>query len=516
MGIKMNKDMKEKKTLSSEINNVVESQELKEPIIRKKRRMKIFSFFKNEARVQTMKYKVASQKGRVTRLSKEGQELQYLVRESFKLEEETISYKGNEYSTYSTAVIAIADKYNGTAKWGVLQTGNIVDLRAAFILNEGIKIVKKEDNADSELEWANKFLEYNDLDKEVAQEFAKEAEIEGKIALKLAIEKIKIKDEKGNEKDDYQISARYVSWTDKEYVIKTDPQDYLKYTDMTWQPKDKDKLETLKAPIFVYKKFGGRINKPNEAAPKIMKCLTQIDNLDKALRDWREINRIFSAPILGVDCEDNEGVKLSKAALADKNWKIKKVFISKAKLYYAQFDIKGVESIEKEITTLAKLVSGATGVPVHFLGFTDILKQVATAKNLMELMIAATNKERLTWIGAYEELIKKAMVMYNTKVNAQMSEGRQLDPEKIGVEIPIVTKDHWDNLEKVFLAAAIAGKITDEAFQEQIPGFDMEAERKRREENEAKANDEMMKENENLKNEMEDKKLFGKEEPNAE
>ncbi len=472
--------------------------------------MGIFKFFKNEARVQKMKYKLASQKGNVIQLSNEVQKLQHLVRESFKLEEaKTIYYKGNEYTTYAAAVEAIADKYNGTAKWGVLQTGSIIDLRAAFILNEGIKIVKKEDDADVELEWAEKFLEYNDLDKEVAQEFAKEAEIEGKIALKLAIEKVKVKDEKGNEKDDYQISARYVSWTDKEYTIKTDPQDYLKYIEMTWQPKDKDKPEILKAHEFVYKKFGGRINKPNEAAPKIMKCLTQIDNLDKALRDWREIDRVFSAPILGVECSTKDAVKVTREALEDKNWKVKKIFVSIAKLYYAQFDIKGVESIEKEITTLIELISGTTGVPVHFLGFTNILKQVATAKNLMELITAATNKERLTWVGAYEELIRKAMVMYNLKVNSQMSKGRQLDPDKIGVEIPIVTKDHWENLEKIYLPAAIAGKITDEAFQEQIPGFDLESEKKRREDNETKKNGEIMKENEDLKNALEDKELFG-------
>lgn len=466
-----------------EIMEIKENQGPKEPIIKKKKRMKVFSFFKNEARVRTMKYKVASQKGRVTRLNKEVQELQHLVRESFKLEDETIAYKGNEYTTYSSAVTAIAEKYNGTAKWGVLQTGNIIDLRAAFIINEGIKIVKKEDDADAELEWANKFLEYNDLDKEVAQEFAKEAEIEGKIALKLAIEKIKIKDEKGNEKDDFQISARYVSWSDKEYMIKTDPQDYLKYTEMTWQPKDKDKPETLNAPNFVYKKFGGRINKPNEAAPKIMKCLTQIDNLDKALRDWREIDRVFSSPILGVECKTKEAVKVTREALEDKNWKIKKMFVSTAKLYYAQFDIKGVESIEKEIMTLAKMISGTTGIPIQALGLPEFMGQGrATAENLMEFVIASTNKERLTWIGAYEELIKKAMMVYNDKVNAQMSEGRKLDPEKIGVEIPVITKDQWDHLEKIYLPAAIAGKITDEAFQERIPGFDLDREKEARRE----------------------------------
>jgi len=472
--------------------------------------MNILNFFKNEAKVQAMKYKVASQKGRVTRLSNEIQQLQHLVRESFKLEEETtISYKGNDYTSYSLAVAAIAEKYSGTAKWGALQIGSIIDLRAAFIINEGLKIVKKEDDADAELEWANRFIEYNDLDKEVAQEYAKEAEIEGKIAIKLAIEDIKTKDEKGNEKDDYQISARYVSWTDKDYTIKTDPQDYLKYTEMIWQPKNKDKPEILEAPAFVYKKFGGRINKPNEAAPKTMKCLTQIDNLDKALRDWREIDRVFSSPILGVECKTKEDVKTTKEALADKNWKIKKVFISTAKLYYAQFDIKGIESIEKEIMTLAKMISGTTGIPIQALGLPEFMSNRATAENLMEFVIASTNKERLTWIGAYEELIKKAMMMYNQKANAQMSKAKQLDPDKIGVEIPVITKDQWDHLEKIYLPAAIAGKITDEAFQEKIPGFDMEAEQERKKERESSDYERTMKENEDLKNDLEDKELFG-------
>ena len=473
--------------------------------------MSILSFFKNEAKVQAMKYRVASQKGRVTRLDNQVQELQHLVRESFKLEEETtISYKGNEYTSYATAITEIAGKYNGTAKWGAFQTGSIIDLRASFIINEGIKIVKKEENADVELEWAKKFIEYNDLDKEVAQEYAKEAEIEGKIAIKLAIENIKAKDEKGNEKDDYQVTARYISWADKGYIIKTDPQDYLKYTEMTWQPKNKDKPETLKAPQFVYKKFGGRINKPNEAAPKIMKCLTQIDNLDKALRDWREIDRIFASPILGVECKNSEDVKITREALQDKNWKIKKLFISTAKLYYAQFDIKGVESLEKEIMTNAKMISGTTGIPIQALGLPEFMGQGrATAENLMEFVIASTTKERLTWIGAYEEIIKKAMMMYNQKANAQMSKAKQLDPDKIGVEIPVITKDHYDHLEKIYLPAAIAGKISDEAFQEKIPGFDMEAEQRRKEEKQTSEYEQVMKENADLKGDLEDKRLFG-------
>lgn len=472
-------------------------------------RVQIPKFVRDVANVQMMKYRVAGQKGRVTKLEGQVRRLTHLVKDDIlTLQDKTTKYKGNEYTSYKSAVEEINKKYNGTADWGVLQTGSIIDLRAAFIIGEGLKIVKKADDADAEYEWVEKFLEYNDLDKEVAQEFAKEAEIEGKLAMKLILEKIPDPKE-GEEK--YAVSARYVSWTENNYTIKTNPQDYMKYENMTWKPKTKDKIEVLEAKDFVYKKFGGRINKPNLSAPKIMKCLTQIENLDKALRDWREINRIFAGPILGVECKDAKDVKSAQDALLNKNWKIKKVFIATAKLYFAQFNIKGVESLENEIITLSKMISGTTGIPVHFLGLPELMSNRAVAENLMELIHAATMKERETWKGAYEEIIAKAMRLFNEKENKGMSKAKQLDPAKIGVEIPMITKEHWDHLEKIYLPAVIAGKISDEAFQEKIPGFDIEADRKRKEIKEASEFERIKKENEDLKANLAEKEIFGEE-----
>jgi len=474
--------------------------------------MRIDTALKNLTNVQLMRRKVAGQKGRITKLEGQVHRLNHLVRDDIlSLQEKARKYKGNEYTSYKSAVEEINRKYNATADWGVLQTGSIIDLRAAFIIGEGLKIVKKADDADAEHEWAEKFLEYNDLDKEVVQEFAKEAEIEGKLAIKLILEELP--DPKKDE-EKYAVSARYVSWTEKNYTIKTNPQDYMKYEKMTWRPKDKDKDETLEAKEFVYKKFGGRINKPNLAAPKIMKCLTQIENLDKALRDWREINYIFAAPIMGAKCKNKEDVKSSQDALSHKNWTIKKIFVATSELYYAQFDIKGVESLENEIITLSKMISGTTGIPVHFLGLPELMSNRAVAENLMELIHAATTKERQTWKGAYKEMIAKAMGLFNAEVNKGMSKEKQLDPDKIDIEIPMITKEHWDHLEKIYLPAAVAGKISDEAFQEKIPGFDMDADRKRKETKEASEFERIKKENEDLKADLAEKEIFepGKEE----
>lgn len=458
---------------------------------------------KNIANVQLMKRRVSYQKGRITKLSKQVQELNHLIRDDIlTLIDRQSTYRGTTYQTYKGAVDEINSKYNGTADWGVLQTGSIIDLRAAFIIGEGPVVVKKADDADAEVEWVKNFFEYNNIDNEMAQEFAKEAEIEGKLAIKLIVEDNT--EEKQTEKK-INVSARYVSWTENNYTIETNPQDYMEYEKMMWQPPDKTKLETLEEKEFVYKKFGGRMNKPNLAAPKMMKCLTQIEDLDKALRDWREINRIFAAPILAVECKDGKDVESAREALSDKNWKIKKIFISTAKLYYAQFDIKGVESLENEIVTLSKMISGTTGIPVHFLGLPDLMSNRAVAENLMELIHAATTKEREIWIGAYEEMIAKGMMMFNEATGKT-----PLDPNKVGIEIPMITREHWEHLEKVYLAAAMANQITTEAFLQQIPGFDIEAEKKRKKEKEESEFERIKKENEDMKADQIAKGIFKK------
>jgi len=518
MNVAKNKTMNKEEQNSEQIVNQNETKEIK--ISRSmKIRSTIRKYTKDMTDVQFMKRKAASQKGRITKLEDNVHKLQHLIKDDMlALIDSTTVYKGNLYSTYESAIAEINRKYNGTADWGVLQTGNIIDLRAAFIIGDGIIISEKEpgEKPSPELKWVENFFKYNDLDREVAQEFTKEAEIEGKIALKLAIEEDKEEDEEVDEKDKkWRVSIRFISWLDKKYEIVPNPLDYLDYQKLKWKATSKYKAETLDAKEFVYKKFGGRIMNPNEAAPKIMKCLTQIENLDKAERDWREINNIFAGPILAAECETDAEVKSTKEALSDKNWKIKKVFIATSKLYYAQFDIKGVESIEKEIVSLVKLISGTTGVPVHWLGFVDLMSNRATAEDLINMINGATTKERQTWIGAYEEVIKKAMVMWNNAAEKGMSKDKQLDPDKIKVDIPIITKMHYDRLEKIFLPACIAGKISDEAFLAMVPGLDVKAEMERKEAAEEKEVEQLKKDLKNKEDKDLENKLFGGGKKNA-
>ena len=478
--------------------------------------MNIAKTLKDLANVQFMKYRVASQKGRVTKLEGQVHKLQHLVKDNIlSLLDATTGYKSNSYPTYESAVVEINRKYKGTADWGTLQTGSIIDLRAAFIIGDGITISEKElgEKPSMELEWVENFLKYNDLDREVVQEFAKEAEIEGKIALKLALEEDKEEDkEVAEDKKKWRISVRFISWLDKKYKVIPNPQDYLDYQKLKWEKTGKHKEETLEAKEFVYKKFGGRIMNPNEAAPKVMKCLTQIESLDKALRDWRQINHIFAGPVFYAKCKDKNEVDLMLNALDNKNFKLKKILAGTAEMSFIKLDVGGIDSIEREIADLAKLISGTTGIPVHFLGFVELMSNRATAENLMEMINAATTKERQTWIGAYEEVIKKAMVMFNEAEHQGMSDGAKLDPDKIKVDIPVITKEHYDRIEKIYLPAAIAGKISDETLLTMIPGLDVKAELERKKANEKSEIEQIKGENKDLKAKELEGNLLGKEE----
>lgn len=382
-------------------------------------------------------------------------------------DESTMAYKGNAYGSYADAVVAIDEKYNGVAAWGTLQTGNIIDIRAAFIIAEGVQVsdATEDKSAEAELEFATAFLSYNDLDREMAQDFAKEAELEGKILIRLVWDK-----------EDQMVMARYVSWLSKRYEVTVDPNDYTWYRSVGWRPTKDDVGATdvikVEEPYFVYKKFGGRVNRPNDAAPKLMKCLTQVEDLDKALRDLREIDRLFAAPVLVVKFDDPKDAAQAQDDIDKMNWKIKKALCTTGEVSYVQPDSSGVDGLVNEITNLAKVVSGATGVPVHFLGLPDLMSNRATAENLMDLVYASTLKERQIWIGAYKEMLAKAMAIYNEEMGlAQKSNA--LDVNRLAVDIPFVSEKNWSNIKDVFVPLALGGLISKELLLSKIPGVNV-------------------------------------------
>ena len=445
--------------------------------------MSILDIFAKPAQIQEMRKQTALLETQVEKY-KEVQEI--LVKDILTLNETISSNRGNDYRDYEGAVKAISNKYNCSADWGCLHTGIIIDLRAAFILGEGVQIKHETETmaeSERELAWVKDFFSWNALDAEMAQEMAKEAEIEGKVAIKMIYEPMELgygEDPAGeNIKWPGMVSARFIPWTSKKYKITADPNDYSDYTEMSWEASGTSPAGKLGEKEFIYKKFGGRINNPDEAQPKIMRCLTQIDRLDRALKDLRQINNLYAAQTPDFEVEDSAQVDDLYKRLKKANWKIGKMLIHTGKFEMKGVDSGGVDNLIREIELTLKMISGTTGIPIHFLGLLDLLKNRATGDNTRELVTAATARERMIWKGAYEELIEKSMNMFNDNNYKQMSQGK-LDPTRIAVDIPVITQEHYDRIEKVLIPAAAAGIVSKEHVASQIPGVDMEKEEERK------------------------------------
>ena len=449
-----------------------------------------------QAEVRELRDKTAALTGQVTKYHAT-QEL--LVKSILTLEELTHAYVGNDYREYDTTVYAISEKYCGRADWGVLQTRNIIDLRAAFILGEGLKVTHTTDTraeAERELQFAEDFMGFNDLDGELDQEMAKEAEIEGKIAIKLMLDEEPYRDWPG------MISARFISWLTRKYTVEADANDYLWYKNLKWNATGTAAVGNLDESQFVYAKFGGRINAPNEAQPKIAACLTQIDRLDRALRDLREIDHLFASPtpyFLVLSATEGKAVE---DYIEKTNWKIGKALITSSTFTLVSAPITGVDNLIAEIELCVKMISGATGIPIHYLGLLDLLKNRATGENVRELIMATTTRERQTWIGVYEELLTKAMEMWNAKYAAQKSAEAQLDPTRIRVDIPQVTQEQWDHIQNVLIPAVAANIVSKEHVAGQIPNVDQEKEAALRAAQEARDAEQAKQEMERFKEEM--------------
>ena len=401
---------------------------------------------------------------------------------------EKTTYSGNEYRSYQKIIKGLAEKYQGKAEWGCQPTGSIVDVRSAFIIGDGVKIspVDPKDAGSEEMKFAKAFFDYNDLDREMPQEFAKEGELEGCFLGTL----------KWDDKDK-QVSLRYVSRVETNYEVLTPKDDYSWYQGVKFSGGSG--LKSLKEDEFVYARFGGRIHKPNEPTPKIGKVLTEIDALSKALRDWREIDNLFAAPIPYIRCETADQAKWMKDnfAAAVKNWRLRKLIILTGQIGY--LSPGEYAQLEKEIITLAKIISGATGVPVHFLGLPDLMSNRATAENLMELVAASTSKERMIWLGTYQQIIVKAIAIWNAQ-----SGMTKLDPSKVKVSIPFITAEAWQRIVDVYLPLFTADAIDRSTLLAEVPNMDVDAEMKKAEKRDAAALERFNKSNLNPDNQTDD------------
>ena len=373
----------------------------------------------------------------------------------------------NPYPSYEAKTRELDRKYSGEADWGNHLAHALVELRASFIIGDGIKpaIQGVEGDSDAgkrELEFIQAFIDRNNLDEEVPQDWAKEAEIEGKFLVRLWADK------KAG-----QVDARFMPWTQHKYHVHTAPDDYASYSRVTYKPNGQGNERALEPHEFAYKRFYGRTQRVNETPSKVAHVLAEIEALDKALKDWREINHLFAAPTPYFKVADSKQGEALYDKLRNMGWRIGRFLVASADFSLVGPDARAFESIHQELQANAKAISGATGIPVHFLGLPELMSNRATADNLMELVTASTEKERHIWIGLYEELFSKVLAMANKEFQ------NNYRTDIIGCQIAPSTSKKLAELYSVWLPLFESRAISHETFLSHVPGIDATAELER-------------------------------------
>ncbi|MFA5186629.1 MAG: hypothetical protein WC551_09155 [Patescibacteria group bacterium] len=396
-------------------------------------------------------------------------------------ETDSAHYIGSKYRTYDSQVTELAKKYDGTADWGALTAKNIIDVRTAFITGTGVVAKVREGfdgDAKRELEFIRRFMRFNEIDGKKPQLWGTEAEIEGKVLLRLkpVIDPI---DSGGN------IRVIHTPWRYYKYEILPNEPDFDHFirayyagsaTVAASQIPGASTTPPITAfnltePYFVYARFGGNPYKVNLTPPKTAFVLRHVEDLDKELWDWRKINHLFAAPTPWFNCEDPDVARQLNEHITQKNWRIGKAIVTA----HTEFDLvcakgEGYESIRKAIESDIQVISGTTGVPVHFLGHPELLSNRSTADTLLQLIELSTDKERDIWEATYTELFRKSMVMFNDSFS------NNLDPDAIVAHLPVTSTANLVFVEKVYLPMYLAGALSLETLLSYLTDVNLPAE----------------------------------------
>ena len=363
----------------------------------------------------------------------------------------------NGYTNYESQVMETYKKYNSNADFGCQQVRAIIDLRTAFIAGEGISVSAKNPKT---AKWLEEFIRINKLNDSNFINAVKGSEMSGQnlFILKKGFSRILNKDcirairIPYNSK--YKYKPAYNDNMTREEVI-----DVLFKDEFGWTSKNLSN--------FIYTRIGGDDGNSYGPVTRVGTVLTDCENYDRAIKDIRRVNHIFARITPTFKTNSSAETKSLKAWLTDFKWKIGKAFIGTAQFDYKTPKTEAHDNLISELTSTIKTISSTTGIPVHWLGFVDLMSNRSTAQTLYEFIKNATIAERIIWEGSLYELILKAQELH---INNGLQD---LDYDyDFQVRLPLISFEQF--LEKV---KALNIAYNDEAisindYRNAIPGID--------------------------------------------
>lgn len=357
---------------------------------------------------------------------------------------EDIPGTSNAYLTYDTQVDETFRKYNGRSEYGNSCVRTIIDTRTSFIAGEGLSVFSNDENS---LNWIYKFLRINKLNGSIFYKIVMETEMTGVSILILEAKPTEI-----------PVIKRLPRKINYEIGINGDLIVKLNNGKETVINKDK----------YVIIKTGGDCDDTSEATTKIGLVLADCENYERALRDIRRTNYTSSRITPTFKTQSDEETKALAKELANKGWKIGQAVVGKAEFSYQSAQTSALENFKTELASTAKNISSTTGIPVHWLGWTDLMSNRATAEDLYQMISNATSRERTIISEAFSELIEKAQTLY---IDNGGTEIYYVDRE-ITVTIPSIDYGRFESLVRALSVAYNDGIITEDDYRGFIPGID--------------------------------------------
>jgi len=399
-----------------------------------------------------------------------------------------------KYLTKVEQVSETVKKFKSQAKFGNQILQRIINLRVAFSMPNRLFLMPNSDlEKDTSVEdlkdakaYLSAFMTLNGLNANMPRDMAKEAELRGQVALGLFW-------------DDKEKNCRlsYYPCDSVAYKVKEVKQ---------YQLNGKKKLTcegTTKLDLsddeFVFIAFNDQMQE-YEGYPTVAGILETIENTDKDLIDWRRLNHLFAHPTPHFKCETQEDAEAVNTLITKVGWKVGTALATNSELKLV--GTTGVEAnlLMLSITTNAKIISGHTGIAIHFLGFANVMSNRSVADDLGEPTEVVLHSEITSWNSFYTELFQKAIRMRNAELHGQMSE------DSIIPKIIPLTDKQYELIKEVYMPLVEAKQVSSRTLLEQIPGLDVEQEEARLEKEFKEAEARIVKEPESkLENDDENK-----------
>jgi len=359
--------------------------------------------------------------------------------------------------------------YKGESKRGNQLAGAITDFHAALQFGQGIRL-KDEASDDPDkpspaFEAFREFMDVNDLSDEGLIDLGVSGELDGQVLLRLQPDPII-----------NQVRAWTIPLLRTRYEVRWKTNEPWTPSVAVLNPGDaQGNEEKLEKHEFVFVRFRC-VKDGTYGIARVLRVLDEMEDLHEAIRDWRKINRIFASPTPVFLGKDAQAMARIKTAIVSINWKIGKAFIGMAGDEFKLVGLAGGEhaSLKDEIVSHAQTISGATNVPVHYLGYPELMSNRSVADSDMEPALKATEKALKQWSGFFTETKEKVFNMLNV-LHGRGASGAY-NPDDVSVKFPSVRKGNIIESIKAWLPVRVSKQISHATFLEKIGIDDPEAE----------------------------------------